>query len=359
MMPSFNPPSELDSSTSRYGSLVDDVLDDVADFDDFLRQFYPDGEGQVDTVLDNAVPNSNSISSSRSTLHLPNGPTLDSSPQLAPVPVVALVSSSLPGTLRHNTTPLPEQAAQEPGDSVNLSGKKPIRSGVKRKASKIYPCSLCSHETSNLRNLGNHMRDIHDVLAFKCDNCETRVARYDNLESHRKHCEPLPRPATAPKGLPVAVVDPLDKRKPAKRQRVSIRTLHPVTKPSLPQPSLPSFFEAQATVSREPTEAVLAAALNFSDETSALPPQAQGSGAEGASTDNDCSFTSSASSTETAVDLVLQNEALRLELAGARRTLGQLEGALKELEAVKIERDVWKTSYMREKQGLAYVNWNP
>ncbi|EGX54125.1 hypothetical protein AOL_s00004g158 [Orbilia oligospora ATCC 24927] len=82
-----------------------------------------------------------------------------------------------------NDTPLTSSDKRKKKTPSKAAGQR-----AKRKISNSYTCPKCNGKVSSLRALGDHMRDVHKMKGFKCDNCETRVTRYDNLESHKRTC---------------------------------------------------------------------------------------------------------------------------------------------------------------------------
>ncbi|KAF3920549.1 hypothetical protein ABW20_dc0109735 [Dactylellina cionopaga] len=117
--------------------------------------------------------------------------------------------------------------------------------------SQKYCCTEpgCPFTITNLKKLGDHMRDIHKAQGFKCPYCDTRVTRHDNLTSHYRACDgmaPADRlrfsaPTTAKSKEPsevkrsaVSTRTAVAMTRPSKRQRVSTRTL-----PAPPAPPAP------------------------------------------------------------------------------------------------------------------------
>ncbi|KAF3921002.1 hypothetical protein ABW20_dc0108207 [Dactylellina cionopaga] len=195
-----------------------------------------------------------------------------------------------------------------------------------RKQSRTYDCAECSYTSSNLKTLGNHMRDDHRLQGFKCSDCDTRVTRHDNLDSHRKFCKGRPkakRPATQPTSPPVTV-------RPQKRhRRVNLRTL---------QSTLSS-----SAMGLPPAQAQTSSSSNSGDSLHILPvtlPKNSNSVLQPCDipdrsrlSDINGSLATSASivdSPQSASDLVAENASLKDSLA---RT--------------KVELDMWKDAYLR------------
>ncbi|KAF3093972.1 hypothetical protein TWF102_004817 [Orbilia oligospora] len=114
----------------------------------------------------------------------------------------------------------------------NPSGPAPPKRR-KRVSPKIHGCPVCDLRFPSLRLLGNHMKDAHNLKAFKCDHCDTRVTRYDNLESHKRTCK-----RQSPNS---SVATPETNRgKKGKGPRVSMRSINVRPEPirSLPKISL-------------------------------------------------------------------------------------------------------------------------
>ncbi|KAF3311297.1 hypothetical protein TWF173_008443 [Orbilia oligospora] len=110
---------------------------------------------------------------------------------------------------------------------------------AKRKTPTTYTCPKCTDKLSSLRGLGDHMRDVHKMKGFKCDNCETRVARYDNLESHKRTCRSHP---TTVEGSTATTTG-----RPHKKRGQRVNLLNIVLRPEpirpLPEPSSQSNSE--------------------------------------------------------------------------------------------------------------------
>ncbi|KAF3923093.1 hypothetical protein ABW20_dc0106215 [Dactylellina cionopaga] len=84
-----------------------------------------------------------------------------------------------------------------------------------RKYARTHVCAICQYGTSNLKELGAHMRDIHNMRGFKCSHCDIRVGRHDNLRSHGKSC----------KGLQAVAAKRAVTPKASKRQRQRVNYL--------------------------------------------------------------------------------------------------------------------------------------
>ncbi|KAK6511691.1 hypothetical protein TWF481_000598 [Arthrobotrys musiformis] len=84
-------------------------------------------------------------------------------------------------SLVSNTSEPPENTS----DTPQFSHRKNRRNILKN-----YHCPECEMGFSSLRSLGDHLRNAHKMKGFKCDYCDKRVTRYDNLESHRRICSP-------------------------------------------------------------------------------------------------------------------------------------------------------------------------
>ncbi|KAF3108239.1 hypothetical protein TWF594_011157 [Orbilia oligospora] len=110
---------------------------------------------------------------------------------------------------------------------------KPTGQRAKRKTLTDYTCPKCSVKLSSLRGLGDHMRDVHKMKGFKCDNCETRVTRYDNLESHKRTC----RSHTAAVEGSTATTTGRPHKKRGQRVNLLNIVLRPEPIRPLPQPS--------------------------------------------------------------------------------------------------------------------------
>ncbi|KAK6349282.1 hypothetical protein TWF730_010032 [Orbilia blumenaviensis] len=314
------------SASGESGLVYDGLLDSEPNFDlEFL--------GVVDVeMLDNTVDPTftlqSIIPSAFPSAIFGTDELNSSSPD--PTPAPASVSHILDKT----STPPSRLARQGPGGSTEDAGKQ-RNGGHKRKVFKNYPCTICHFKTSNLRGLGTHMRDSHGMRAFKCNHCETRVARHDNLESHRKHCGALapapksPVPQTQVKS-PVAPVVNSPKRRPAKRQRVSVLNLQPVPLKQLPQPTIP----------HESQEAIFPATSSPQNGLPNSQPQLEDS--ESPVRENDTNKVLNINIVEATADIGLPHDGLRSEL----------ERALRELEETKLERDAWRKLYLQEKQIL-------
>ncbi|KAK6512498.1 hypothetical protein TWF481_001382 [Arthrobotrys musiformis] len=145
-----------------------------------------------------------------------------------------------------STAPANTQAEQPDPESPTPSQKrkknKPNPAGHKSKRQTLinYHCpeSSCGEGFSSLRLLGDHMRRIHGLKGFKCDNCERRVTRYDNLESHKKTCRSLSA-ASSTTAAPA-----VNRSGKMRGQRVSVRdiTLQPEPIRPLPRPSSNKSF---------------------------------------------------------------------------------------------------------------------
>ncbi|KAK6527193.1 hypothetical protein TWF281_010384 [Arthrobotrys megalospora] len=193
------------------------------------------------------------------------------------------------------------------------------QSTAKRKNNKGYHCPECHHETSNLKLLGNHMRDAHGMLGFKCDNCEKRVARYDNLESHRRTCRMMPPANNVPA---TSVTRPSIPARPAKRQRVSVRNLQPIPIQTLPQAT--SSFESEGVRLATPP-----LPRNARSNTQ---PQPQPRPRETAQLPKEGN-----NSTKTPAEWAHEVQSLKVEL----------ERTQKELKQTELEREVWKRQFLQ------------
>ncbi|KAK6508591.1 hypothetical protein TWF506_010675 [Arthrobotrys conoides] len=162
-----------------------------------------------------------------------------------PGPDLSFASSSQnshPTVPADNLVNPPNDTTLASSDKQKGKTSKSTSQRAKRKISTTYPCPKCNEKVSSLRVLGNHMRDVHQLKGFKCDNCETRVARYDNLESHKRTC----RLDTANS----SAATPTVRLKKKRGLRVSIRDiLHPEPMQPLPKPNLQGGSEGTVLIS--------------------------------------------------------------------------------------------------------------
>ncbi|KAF3228182.1 hypothetical protein TWF191_003119 [Orbilia oligospora] len=131
-----------------------------------------------------------------------------------------------------------------PGNSTPLKKPKP-----KRNNPKIHACSQCTTSFSSLRSLGDHLKIAHKMKGFKCDSCEIRVTRYDNLTSHRKTCSGLLSHVNDA-GVAPAVSSP--KRRSKRRVCMRDIDLHPEPIRPLPKPTSYNSSVGQRLI--EPSE---------------------------------------------------------------------------------------------------------
>ncbi|KAF3901485.1 hypothetical protein ABW20_dc0102326 [Dactylellina cionopaga] len=121
----------------------------------------------------------------------------------------------------------------------------------------------CQYTTTTLKELDDHIRDIHKLSGFKCPYCDTRVTRHDNLTSHYRACKGI-TPAndflvsTTAKGtrLPEAersvpsTETTVATAPPRKRRRVNARTLLvPPAPDSIPTSTVISTTTASTSTS--------------------------------------------------------------------------------------------------------------
>ncbi|KAK6333079.1 hypothetical protein TWF718_010903 [Orbilia javanica] len=167
---------------------------------------------------------------------------LDPAPQTdtnrtAPGFDIHLFMSSLTNPNLHHTAPVDTQTniLYYTTPTPSLEDGRPsqtARPRSKRKTVNIYSCTECNVVASSRRSLGNHIKDAHNMKAFKCPYCDIRVTRHDNLESHKRSCKSQPPPhnsAAAPgNGRP----------RKARGPRVSIRDINLQPEPMRPLPLL-------------------------------------------------------------------------------------------------------------------------
>ncbi|KAK6511693.1 hypothetical protein TWF481_000599 [Arthrobotrys musiformis] len=88
----------------------------------------------------------------------------------------------------------------------------------KRPGSENRVCDECNVEFRNLRTFGEHMSKQHGVKIFKCDCCESKASRPDNLASHKRTCHPP--------GLAVTAAAPTTGPDKKTLRRVSVRDIN-------------------------------------------------------------------------------------------------------------------------------------
>ncbi|EPS39972.1 hypothetical protein H072_6244 [Dactylellina haptotyla CBS 200.50] len=221
--------------------------------------------------------------------------------------------------------------------TVQLSSTKQLplngSSQKTRKASRIYNCKECKYATSNLKKLGNHMRDEHKRHGFKCDFCATHVTRYDNLKSHQRSCKgiakrlPTPSLASSMKG--------------EKRQRISVLNLQNVAPASCPTPT--------RGVSPTRNENPINVEISSGSKTADIQPPRNGqinvSTTLGDGICNDLSIPNDFLNIDI-IQLTVQLEAYKKELRRIKEYLAQM----------REERDVWRRQYFQSKQPDGYKN---
>ncbi|KAF3920210.1 hypothetical protein AA313_de0206183 [Arthrobotrys entomopaga] len=99
-----------------------------------------------------------------------------------------------------------------------------------RKSAYSYTCTRCSEVFSSRKKYGVHMRQSHNTLAFKCDDCDKQITRYDNIKSHKSSCRKLHPMANKKTVVTSSNLKPVEKYekpdKSEKRSRVNIKDLH-------------------------------------------------------------------------------------------------------------------------------------
>ncbi|EPS39779.1 hypothetical protein H072_6240 [Dactylellina haptotyla CBS 200.50] len=205
-----------------------------------------------------------------------------------------------------------------------------------RRPSRTYKCvsAQCEFEISNLKKLGDHMRDHHGMQAFKCDQCDTQVTRYDNLQVHQKNCK-----GGLPLGTKRRANSPRSPRAPTrseKRQRVNFLSLQNTitlgsSSTSKPEPSVNSTPTLPFIVPK-PSDVL-------QGDTTQSYPHSQVS--------SDSSGVLNIHPRRTNAQLISQIEALQRELHITKEELEQMRCDRDDMIA---ERDIWRREYFQQRK---------